>query len=566
MPFNPLLSAGFQANPKLIIDEKTTDYTLNQADNYKIIKVTSTLPTLIILPNNISAGFECFIVQNGIGVVQYQQANGATLRSINGHQKLAGQYGVLHIAVTSNSNGTSAEWQVISADSIAGAIAVLPTNFTELFGHRFSVNANLTMSGANVVGVIGGTGTQPFNLVNTTTPGNFTYSGTKATRSSGKTALVGGGLNKVDAVTLSSITDFTLIALAYHTHAGYVLASYQPLLQFYNASGASGGVLQLCWTTQSGIFFNNGNSSARQCIEDLNPHLIIMTRNSGQLNFYVDGVLCGENTNNSVINSTGIVYNNVLSSSGSTSVAGTMAIMDCVFYTRGINAQEVQNIDEYYKALFSQDYKSSTLTATNLWIYNSNSIGAGFYYGNANTPSARTFKLLNDTYSKPITRWYNISKGRITTQQMATDAPKYIDPFWSQCTGQKNLILHEGTNDINLNNVTGQQAYDNLKNYWQARKTAGCNRVFVATILPRTTMNGTQNTARLACNALIRSNAVADGATAIIDFDNDFNPSTANANLQNAANTTYYLDGVHPTTTGAEEMAKTLSAALNSFV
>ncbi len=70
-----------------------------------------------------------------------------------------------------------------------------------------------------------------------------------------------------------------------------------------------------------------------------------------------------------------------------------------------------------------------------LSAYNSNSIGQGYSYGNANVPSAKLMATLATSYNKNVTRWYNLSLAGITTTQMIADAPSYVDPFWKMCSG-----------------------------------------------------------------------------------------------------------------------------------
>ncbi|MEH1780886.1 MAG: GDSL-type esterase/lipase family protein [Nostoc sp.] len=556
---NPLAAAGFQQSFNFNIQEKTTDYTLVSSDANSIIRITSALPTLLTLPNNIQTGFQCFVIQGGVGTVQYQEANGGTLKSYSGHQKLGGINGILNLAVVSNSNGSSAEWLVLKADSVAGAIAVFPANFIEVFGHNFYDNTQLTVSGANVTAVAG-TGTNAFAVTQNASGSTQTYPAIKDTRASGKTAIIGGGLSSSGNLNLSAYNDFTQIFLGYHTYSGNTLQNLNLFGGLYDIAGNMPLIFENSWAVNSGVQLSAGNDifSSRHQWEDKNVHLAIITRNNGVLTIYVDGVIAGTGTFTNALGGTGILYN-MYQSNGVSAVAGNMALMKAGFFSRGLTASEVAQLDCYYQSLFSGDYKPASLLSTNMWIYNSNSIGQGFSYGNANTPSAKLSQTLATSYSKTIRRWYNISLGGISTTQMAIDAPTYLDPFWSMCTGVSNLILHEGTNDIFLNNFTGAQAYANLKTYWQARKAAGCNRVFVGTVLPRTAFNSSQNTARTDCNALIRSNAVADGATAIIDFD-------TNTNLATPTDTTYYSDGTHPTLLGAQEMANTLASAIASYV
>ncbi|MEH2138578.1 SGNH/GDSL hydrolase family protein [Nostoc sp.] len=544
------------------IKEQTADYTIVASDNNSIIKVTTNTPSLVILPSDIFAGFQCILIQGGTGTLQFQEGDGANLISFSGHKKLAGINATLQLLVISNSDESSAVWQVIRGDTIPGAIAVLPSNFTEIFGHNFFDSSQLTVTGSNTVASVSGVGTNAFSVNQASSGSSSNYPATKDIRASGKTAIVGGGLSSSGNINLSNCSDFTQIFLGYHTYSGNTLQNLNLFGGLYDTTGNMPLIFENSWAVNSGVQISADSSilSSRHEWEDKNVHLAIITRNDSILTIYVDGVIAGAGTFPNALSGTGILYN-MYQYNGVSAVAGNMALMKAGFYSRGVNASEVSQIDAYFQALLPADYKPSSLLSTDLWIYNSNSIGQGYSYGNANTPSAQMVKALAVTYNKNIARWYNLSLGGMSTTQMAIDAPTHLDPFLVEKSGNAkiSLILHEGTNDIFLNNLSGTQAYNNLKSYWQLRKTAGVDRVFVATVLPRAGFNSTQNTARTDCNNLIRNSAVNDGATAIIDFD-------TNSHLLDSTNTTYYSDGTHPTLIGAAEMANTLAVALNTYI
>lgn len=434
---------------------------------------------------------------------------------------------------------------------------VLP--FQEIFSHDFSLPANLILAKDQVTAVKG-RGSNAFDVTQSAPKTGFLYPAKLETLASGKTMMVGGGLSGSTGPDLSGYADFTQLFLCRLTHEGYTLKPYNILGEYIDKDGVTGPLFLNAWTVDSGVKYRNGadNVGSRHCVEDKNIHLIIYTRINGVLFIYVDGVLAAEGTAKLPLRGNGIAYS-VDMPNGSMSSIGTHALLAASFFGVGVDAGGVARLDEYYRAAYPADYKPASLLKTELWIYNSNSIGQGYFYGNANVPSAKLMAALSTKYQKNVTRWYNLSLGGIDTQRMSKEAPIYVDPFWKMCNGRKNLLLHEGTNDIALNKVTGEQAYDNLKTYWQARQAAGCDRVFVATILPRDGFSPAQEESRIECNNLIRANAVKDGVSGIVDFDN-------NPHLMNAKDKNYYSDGVHPNPAGVQEMADTIATAIAPFV
>jgi len=453
---------------------------------------------------------------------------------------------------------------VVVAAYVAAAEAPAPAGmptlpFPEIFGHDFSVPANLIVANDQVTAVKG-RGSRAFDVTQTAPKTGFLYPAKLEALASGKTTMVGDGLSGYTGPDLSGYADFTQLFLCRLTHAGYTLKPYNILAEYIDKDGVRGPEFLNAWTVDSGVKYRNGedNVGSRHCIEDKNIHLVIYTRRDGVLSIYVDGVLAAEGTAKLPLRGTGIAYN-IDMPNGSMSSIGTHALLAASFFGVGVDAGGVARLDEYYRAAYPADYKPASLLKTELWIYNSNSIGQGYFHGNANVPSAALMATLSTKYRKNVTRWYNLSLGGIDTQRMSKDAPVYVDPFWKMCSGRKNLLLHEGTNDIALHNVTGAQAYANLKTYWKARTAAGCDRVFVATILPRDGFSPAQEDSRIECNNLIRAHAVKDGASGIIDFD-------TNPRLMNVKDTAYYLDGIHPNPAGVQEMADTMAAAIAPFV
>lgn len=85
-----------------------TTYTLVAGDTGRTITCTNAGAITVTLPNSLGAGFTCEIIQGGAGQVTLSAAGGATLQNRQSHTKIAGQYGAIRLAVTANSGGSAA--------------------------------------------------------------------------------------------------------------------------------------------------------------------------------------------------------------------------------------------------------------------------------------------------------------------------------------------------------------------------------------------------------------------------------------------------------------------------
>lgn len=104
---------GFKG--KLQVQTGTT-YTLVAGDTGCIVECNNASAITLTLPNGLSQGFTCTVVQKGAGVVTMSAASGAALHNRQGHSKTAGQYAACTLYVTSNSGGSSAVY-VLAGDT-----------------------------------------------------------------------------------------------------------------------------------------------------------------------------------------------------------------------------------------------------------------------------------------------------------------------------------------------------------------------------------------------------------------------------------------------------------------
>lgn len=88
--------------------EVDVDFTVTPTDNLLLIRVNSATPILCSISNELPANFHATFIQTGSGTLSFTTLAGATLNHVSAHTATAGQYAVVHIVVTDNSDGLSA--------------------------------------------------------------------------------------------------------------------------------------------------------------------------------------------------------------------------------------------------------------------------------------------------------------------------------------------------------------------------------------------------------------------------------------------------------------------------
>lgn len=111
--WNVVLSAYESYN-----DISATTYTLSSPDASKVVRFTNAGAITLTLPNSLTVGFNCTILQAGAGQVTFSPASGALRRNRQSHTKTAGQWAVCQLRVNANSGGAAAEY-VLSGDTAA---------------------------------------------------------------------------------------------------------------------------------------------------------------------------------------------------------------------------------------------------------------------------------------------------------------------------------------------------------------------------------------------------------------------------------------------------------------
>jgi len=79
------------------VSETTTARTLSDSDNGKVIVFSNANDVTVTLPNGLTSGFNCTLVQEGAGVVKVVVSGSATLYGYNSNNATAGRYASVNI-------------------------------------------------------------------------------------------------------------------------------------------------------------------------------------------------------------------------------------------------------------------------------------------------------------------------------------------------------------------------------------------------------------------------------------------------------------------------------------
>lgn len=110
-------------------------YTLQPTSNGQTLRTTSDDPVTIVVPNNLRAGYECDVTQEGEGQVYFLHENGTAPEALDAVALSIGPDARVHVEVLTNSDGASAR-AVLSGD----LAAVMPGDITENITVTATVN------------------------------------------------------------------------------------------------------------------------------------------------------------------------------------------------------------------------------------------------------------------------------------------------------------------------------------------------------------------------------------------------------------------------------------------
>ncbi len=89
-----------------------TTYTLAASDSGKIVECSNASAITVTLPNSLSVGFCCTLLQAGAGQVTFSAASGAAFSAYSSQTKTAGQYAAVTIWCYANSDGSHANYYI----------------------------------------------------------------------------------------------------------------------------------------------------------------------------------------------------------------------------------------------------------------------------------------------------------------------------------------------------------------------------------------------------------------------------------------------------------------------
>ncbi len=82
------------------VAETTTARRLSDSDNGKVIVCSNSSPTIVTVPNGLTTGFSCTVVQSNTATVSVVGSGGASVVGYNGNTATAGQYATLNVIPT----------------------------------------------------------------------------------------------------------------------------------------------------------------------------------------------------------------------------------------------------------------------------------------------------------------------------------------------------------------------------------------------------------------------------------------------------------------------------------
>lgn len=171
----------------------------------------------------------------------------------------------------------------------------------------------------------------------------------------------------------------------------------------------------------------------------------------------------------------------------------------------------------------------------------------------------------------PLTVYANVRTGRVlnyrcyaisgrTQTQINASLPTNILPF---IKAGDVIVNWEGTNDLFVNGLTAQAAYDNLVTYSQAVRAMGV-KLMICTVIARDYVSDPADLMdRIdAYNVLVRTNA-ASICEVVCDLGAD---AMFNTRADTANGTNYKADKVHLATAGQNNVITLMTASLNTIL
>lgn len=107
----------------VVLNEQTTDYTLTPEDNGAVVLMNKATPVNVTIPNTLTSGFHCRVVQKGAGQVSFV-ASSTTLNTLTGALTTPGQNSVVVVQGSGN-NVTGDIFTISNVSDVASTADIL---------------------------------------------------------------------------------------------------------------------------------------------------------------------------------------------------------------------------------------------------------------------------------------------------------------------------------------------------------------------------------------------------------------------------------------------------------
>lgn len=244
------------------------------------------------------------------------------------------------------------------------------------------------------------------------------------------------------------------------------------------------------------------------------------------------------------------------------SALGAITVPGSLFVLSGGGAPalsaHVQRIDSSFSASSPPPWVRAYTTPKKLFVVHAQSLGFG--YGTRQNNYLTSFVAIVAQALGSSWQVINQSVSGISTPNLTTLAPAFIDALFNLARPKFVILAWEGTNDL-TNNANATTTYNNIVTLYTARKTFAATygaagtalyRSIAGTIIDRNVVGF--NALAATVNGNLRANVPGSYADALFDAAADPLLGAANA----STNTTYFADGIHPTDAGAAIKARLL--------
>ena len=150
-------SIGSYLGPVTVNDNATDAINIDASNEGELIVSDSALPVTITVPNTLPVGFNCQVVQKGVGLVTFSPAPGALIDSKNASLSLFGQYAIGTLTCVSNSDLLSARY-ILTGDVGSPVLSVVLVPITAvdmlvggLYYYNYGTPTNLVGNLASTV-------------------------------------------------------------------------------------------------------------------------------------------------------------------------------------------------------------------------------------------------------------------------------------------------------------------------------------------------------------------------------------------------------------------------------